>query len=271
MAAKSGVDIFRVFDSLNWVENMRLSMDSVLDTGKLLEASICYTGDISDPTKSKYNLKYYVRMAKELQKAGTHLLAIKDMAGLLKPSAAKVLVNTLKEETGLPIHLHTHDTSGAGIATLLAASEAGVDIIDCAMDAFSGGTSQPCLGSVLETLRNTERMSSVKVEEVRDISNYWQSVRQQYSAFDEGMSYPASEVYLHEMPGGQFTNLLNQAKNLGLSSKWPEIARTYSEVNQIFGDIVKVTPSSKVIGDMALMMVSQGTVSYTHLTLPTKA
>ena len=258
MAAKSGVDIFRVFDSLNWVENMRLSMDSVLDTGKLLEASICYTGDISDPTKSKYNLKYYVRMAKELQKAGTHLLGIKDMAGLLKPSAAKVLVNTIKEETGLPIHLHTHDTSGAGIATLLAASEAGVDIIDCAMDAFSGGTSQPCLGSVLETLRNTERMSSVKVEEVRDISNYWQNVRQQYSAFDEGMSYPASEVYLHEMPGGQFTNLLNQAKNLGLSSKWPEIARTYSEVNQIFGDIVKVTPSSKVIGDMALMMVSQG-------------
>ncbi len=258
LAAKSGIDIFRVFDSLNWVENMRLSMDAVLETGKILEASICYTGDILDPTKSKYDLKYYVRMAKDLQKAGTHFLGLKDMAGLLKPSAAKILVKTLKEETGLPIHLHTHDTSGAGIATLLSACEAGVDIVDCAMDAFSGGTSQPCLGSVLETIRNTERASSVKINEVRDISNYWQTVRQQYTAFDQGVTFPASEVYLHEMPGGQFTNLLAQAKSLGLANKWPEIAKTYSDVNQLFGDIVKVTPSSKVVGDMALLMISQG-------------
>ncbi len=258
LAAKSGIDIFRVFDSLNWVENMRLSMDAVLATGKILEASICYTGDILDPTRSKYNLKYYVKMAKELQKGGTHLLGLKDMAGLLKPAAAKVLIKTLKEETGLPIHLHTHDTSGVGIATLLAASEAGVDVVDCAMDSFSGGTSQPCLGSVLETLQNTKRAPSVKIDEVRDISNYWLKVRQQYHAFDQGVTSPASEVYLHEMPGGQFTNLLTQAKSLGLANKWPEIAKTYSEVNQLFGDIVKVTPSSKVVGDMALLMISQG-------------
>ena len=258
LAAKSGIDIFRVFDSLNWVENMRLSMDAVLETGKILEASICYTGDILDPTRSKYSLKYYVGMAKELQKGGTHLLGLKDMAGLLKPAASKVLIKTLKEETGLPIHLHTHDTSGAGIATLLAASEAGVDVVDCAMDAFSGGTSQPCLGSIIETLQNTERAPTVEIDEVRDISNYWLNVRQQYNAFDQGVTFPASEVYLHEMPGGQFTNLLAQAKSLGLANKWPEIAKTYSDVNQLFGDIVKVTPSSKVVGDMALLMISQG-------------
>ena len=237
---------------------MKLSMESVLDTGKILEASICYTGDILDPTKTKYSLKYYVKMAKELKSFGTHILGLKDMAGLLKPAAAKILIKTLKEETGLPIHLHTHDTSGAGIATLLAANEAGVDIVDCAMDSFSGGTSQPCLGSLVESLKNTERVSSLNIEEVRDISNYWQTVRKQYIAFDEGVTFPASEVYLHEMPGGQFTNLLAQAKSLGLETKWPEIAKTYSDVNQIFGDIVKVTPSSKVVGDMALMMVAQG-------------
>ena len=258
LAAETGIDVFRVFDSLNWVENMKLSMESVLDTGKILEASICYTGDILDPTKTKYSLKYYVKMAKELKSFGTHILGLKDMAGLLKPAAAKILIKTLKEETGLPIHLHTHDTSGAGIATLLAANEAGVDIVDCAMDSFSGGTSQPCLGSLVESLKNTERVSSLNIEEVRDISNYWQTVRKQYIAFDEGVTFPASEVYLHEMPGGQFTNLLAQAKSLGLETKWPEIAKTYSDVNQIFGDIVKVTPSSKVVGDMALMMVAQG-------------
>ena len=180
LAADSGIDVFRVFDSLNWVENMRLSMDAVLETGKILEASICYTGDILDPTRTKYSLKYYVKMAKELQKLGTHILGLKDMAGLLKPAAAKILVKTIKEETGLPIHLHTHDTSGAGIATLLSASEAGVDIVDCAMDSFSGGTSQPCLGSLVESLKNTERVSSLNIEEIRDISNYWQSVRKLY-------------------------------------------------------------------------------------------
>ena len=258
LAAVTGIDDFRVIDRLHWVENMKLSMESVLDTGKILEASICYTGDILDPTKTKYSLKYYVKMAKELKSFGTHILGLKDMAGLLKPAAAKILIKTLKEETGLPVHLHTHDTSGAGIATLLAANEAGVDIVDCAMDSFSGGTSQPCLGSLVESLKNTERVSSLNIEEVRDISNYWQTVRKQYMAFDEGMTFPASEVYLHEMPGGQFTNLLAQAKSLGLETKWPEIAKTYSDVNQIFGDIVKVTPSSKVVGDMALMMVAQG-------------
>ena len=193
-----------------------------------------------------------LKWLKNAKSFGTHILGLKDMAGLLKPAAAKILIKTLKEETGLPIHLHTHDTSGAGIATLLAANEAGVDIVDCAMDSFSGGTSQPCLGSLVESLKNTERVSSLNIEEVRDISNYWQTVRKQYIAFDEGVTFPASEVYLHEMPGGQVHKFTSSSKKFGLETKWPEIAKTYSDVNQIFGDIVKVTPSSKVVGDMAL-------------------
>ena len=256
--AAKGIDVFRVFDSLNWVENMRVAMNAVLETNKICEASICYTGDILNPDRAKYDLKYYVSMAKELEAAGAHILGLKDMAGLLKPAAATMLIKTLKTEIGIPIHFHTHDTSGIAASTIQAASEAGVDAVDTAMDAFSGGTSQPCLGSIVEALRHTERDTELDIDDVRQINNYWEHVRDQYVAFESGSSAPASEVYLHEMPGGQFTNLKAQARSLGLEEQWPEIAKTYADVNQMFGDIVKVTPSSKVVGDMALMMVSQG-------------
>ncbi|MCK8484585.1 pyruvate carboxylase [Aliiroseovarius sp. S2029] len=257
-AALTGVDVFRVFDSLNWVENMRVAMDAVIDTGKICEGTICYTGDILDPDRAKYDLNYYVGMAKELEAAGAHVLGLKDMAGLLKPAAARVLIKALKDEVGLPIHFHTHDTSGIAGATILAAADAGVDAVDAAMDAFSGGTSQACLGSIVEALDNTERDTGLDIGAIREISNYWEGVRAQYTAFESGLAAPASEVYLHEMPGGQFTNLKAQARSLGLEERWHEVAQTYADVNQMFGDIVKVTPSSKVVGDMALMMVSQG-------------
>ena len=257
-AAETGVDVFRVFDSLNWVENMRVAMDAVVESGKLCEGAICYTGDILNPERAKYDLKYYVQMGKDLRDAGAHILGLKDMAGLLKPAAATVLVKALKEEVGLPIHFHTHDTSGIAAATILAASEAGVDAVDAAMDAFSGGTSQPCLGSLVEALRGTERDTGLDIGVIRQTSDYWEAVRQQYAAFESGTKAPASEVYLHEMPGGQFTNLKAQARSLGLEERWHEVAQAYADVNQMFGDIVKVTPSSKVVGDMALMMVSQG-------------
>ncbi|WP_395541981.1 pyruvate carboxylase [Neotabrizicola sp. sgz301269] len=257
-AAKTGVDVFRVFDSLNWVENMRVAMDAVLETGKILEGTVCYTGDMLDPDRSKYDLKYYVDRAQELKAAGSHILGLKDMAGLLKPAAARVLVKTLRQEVGLPVHFHTHDTSGAAAATVLAACDAGVDAVDAAMDAFSGGTSQACLGSIVEALKHTERDTGLDMAAIREMSNYWEHVRTQYAAFESGLQAPASEVYLHEMPGGQFTNLKAQARSLGLEERWHEVAQTYADVNQMFGDIVKVTPSSKVVGDMALMMVSQG-------------
>ncbi len=257
-AASSGVDVFRVFDSLNWVENMRVAMDAVIAANKVCEAAICYTGDLFDPDRAKYDLKYYVAMGKELRDAGAHILGVKDMAGLLKPAAARALIKALKEEVGLPIHFHTHDTSGIAAASILAAAEAGVDAVDAAMDAFSGGTSQPCLGSIVEALRNTDRDTGLDMAAVRAISDYWETVRTQYAAFESGLQAPASEVYLHEMPGGQFTNLKSQARSMGLEDRWPEIARTYADVNRMFGDIVKVTPSSKVVGDMALVMVSQG-------------
>jgi pyruvate carboxylase len=257
-AAETGVDVFRVFDSLNWVENMRVAMDAVLDSGKICEGSICYTGDILDPDRAKYDLKYYVGMARELQDAGAHVLGLKDMAGLLKPASASVLVRALKDELDIPVHFHTHDTSGISGASILAATEAGVDAVDAAMDSFSGGTSQPCLGSIVTALHHTARDTGLPIERIRELSNYWEQVRAQYVAFEAGLQTPASEVYLHEMPGGQFTNLKAQARSLGLEEKWPEIARTYADVNQMFGDIVKVTPSSKVVGDTALMMVCQG-------------
>jgi len=257
-AAASGVDVFRVFDSLNWVENMRVAMDAVIDAGKVCEGTICYTGDIFDPDRAKYDLKYYVQMGQDLKAAGAHILGLKDMAGLLKPAQARVLVKALKSEVGLPIHFHTHDTAGIASATILAASEAGVDAVDCAMDAFSGNTSQATLGSVVSALQHTDRDTGLSMSAIREISDYWEEVRHQYGAFETGMQAPSSEVYLHEMPGGQFTNLKAQAASLGLDDRWPEVARTYADVNQMFGDIVKVTPSSKVVGDMALMMVSQG-------------
>ncbi len=257
-AAKTGVDVFRVFDSLNWVENMRLAMDAVVESGKLCEGAVCYTGDILNPDRAKYDLKYYVARARELKAAGAHVLGLKDMAGLLKPAAARILIKTLRQEIGLPIHFHTHDTSGAAAATVLAACDAGVDAIDAAMDAFSGGTSQPCLGSVVEALRNTDRDTGLDIAAIRAMSGYWEQVRAQYAAFESGTAAPASEVYLHEMPGGQFTNLKAQARSMGLEDRWHEVAQAYADANAMFGDIVKVTPSSKVVGDMALVMVAQG-------------
>ena len=257
-AAQTGVDVFRVFDSLNWVENMRVAMDAVLETGKICEGSMCYTGDLLDPARSKYDLKYYVALAKELEAAGAHVLGLKDMAGLMKPAAAHALVRALKSEVALPIHFHTHDTSGLGAGTVLAAADAGVDAVDAAMDAFSGGTSQPCLGSIVAALQNSPRDTGLDMAAIRDLSRYWEAVRGQYAAFESGLPAPASEIYLHEMPGGQFTNLKAQARSLGLEERWQEVAQAYADANQMFGDIVKVTPSSKVVGDMALMMVAQG-------------
>jgi pyruvate carboxylase len=256
-AARGGIDLFRVFDCLNWVENMRVSMDAVAEENKLCEAAICYTGDILNSARPKYDIKYYVNLAKELEAAGAHIIAVKDMAGLLKPQAARVLFRELKQATSLPIHFHTHDTSGISAATVLAAVEAGVDVVDAAMDALSGNTSQPCLGSIVEALKGSERDPGLDPEWIRRISFYWEAVRTQYAAFESDLKGPASEVYLHEMPGGQFTNLKEQARSLGLETKWHKVAQAYADANQMFGDIVKVTPSSKVVGDMALMMVSQ--------------
>ena len=255
-AAENGIDVFRVFDCLNWVENMRVSMDAVLESGKLLEGAICYTGDIDDPERAKYDLDYYVGLSRELAAAGSHIIGLKDMAGLVKPKAVGKLVKAIKEETGLPVHFHTHDTSGISAASVLAAIDAGVDAVDAAMDSFSGLTSQPNLGSIVSAIRGTARDSGIDPAHVRAFSDYWELVRRQYTAFESDLRFGASEVYLHEMPGGQFTNLKEQARAMGLERRWHEVARAYAEVNQMFGDIVKVTPSSKVVGDMALTMVS---------------
>jgi pyruvate carboxylase len=257
-AASAGVDVFRVFDCLNWVENMRVAMDAVLDADKVCEAAICYTGDILDPDRAKYDLKYYVALAKELQRAGAHVIGIKDMAGLLKPAAARVLFRALRDATDLPLHFHTHDTSGIAAASVLAAVDEGVDAVDAAMDAFSGNTSQPCLGSIVAALEGSARDTGLDQAAIRRISFYWEAVRNRYAAFESDLKGPASEVYLHEMPGGQFTNLKEQARSLGLETRWHEVAQMYADVNRMFGDIVKVTPSSKVVGDMALVMVSSG-------------
>ena len=257
-AAEAGMDIFRVFDSLNWVENMRVAMDAVIESGAVCEAAICYTGDIDNPRRDKYTLDYYVTMAKDLEKAGAHVLGIKDMAGLCKPNAIRRLIGALRQEVSLPIHFHTHDTSGFAGASLYAAAEAGVDAVDAALDSFSGSTSQPCLGSLVAALRFGERDSGLDPDAIRALSDYWEEVRSQYAAFEAGITPPASEVYVHEMPGGQYTNLREQARALGLADRWPDVATAYAQVNTLFGDIVKVTPTSKVVGDMALVMVTNG-------------
>ncbi len=257
-AATAGVDIFRIFDPLNWIENMTVAIDAVLETGKICEAAICYTGDITDPARTKYDLDYYVRLATGLQAAGAHVLGIKDMAGVCRPEAARRLVARLRQEIDLPIHFHTHDTSSAGVASALAAIEAGVDAVDAALDSMSGSTSQPSLGVLVEALRNTERDSGLDPTRIRALSDYWEQVRMLYAPFEGDLRWGASEVYVHEMPGGQYTNLRQQAAALGLADRWPEVARTYADVNRMFGDIIKVTPTSKVVGDMALAMVTRG-------------
>ncbi len=258
-AADSGIDVFRVFDSLNWVENMRVAMDAVRESGRLCEAAICYTGNLSDPREKKYTLDYYVKLARELQAAGAHIIGIKDMAGLCRPAAARALVAALKAETGLPLHFHTHDTSGISAASVLAAAEAGCDAVDGAIDAMSGLTSQPNLGSIAEALRHGERDPGIDTANLRRLSTYWEQVRQGYAAFESDIRSGASEVYVHGMPGGQYTNLREQARALGIDeARWPEVAQAYADVNDMFGDIVKVTPTSKVVGDMAIMMVTSG-------------
>jgi pyruvate carboxylase len=257
-AAASGMDIFRIFDSLNYLPNLRVAMDAVQDTHALCEGALCYTGDIIDSRRDTFSLKYYIQLAKELERMGAHILAIKDMAGLCRPYAAQKLVKALKDEVGIPIHFHTHDTSGINAASILRASDAGVDVVDLALSSMSGSTSQPNLNSVVAALQNTPRDTKLDLEALNGFSDYWEKVREYYAPFDTAPKTGSAEVYIHEMPGGQYTNLKEQAASMGVSHRWPEIARTYAEVNELFGDIVKVTPSSKVVGDMALFCFSKG-------------
>ena len=255
-SAQAGIDLFRIFDALNWLPNLKLAVEAVCNEGMLCEPAICYTGDILDPARTKYSLKYYVNLAKELEKMGANLLAIKDMAGLCKPYAAQLLVRTLKEEIGIPIHFHTHDSAGGQIGSLLHGGGQGVDIVDAAMGPFSGMTSQPNLNTVVECMRFQERDTGLDFDTLESTAQYWQGVRRYYQAFESGQLAASAEVYRHEMPGGQYTNLFQQAQALGIDARWPEVCRMYAEVNRLLGDIVKVTPTSKVVGDFALFMVA---------------
>ena len=254
-AAKSGIDIFRVFDSLNWIPGMEVAMDEVLKQNKVCEAAICYTGDILDPKRDRYTLKYYVNMAKELEKRGAHILCIKDMSGLLKPYAAQKLVKALKEEVGLPIHLHTHDTSGNQVAAYLMAAEAGVDIVDCAIDSMSSMTSQPSLNALVTALQGQERDTGLDPDRLQRLSDYWADVRERYASFETGIKNPSTDIYRYEMPGGQYSNLRSQVESLGLGHQFEAVKEMYKTVNEMLGDIVKVTPSSKMVGDLAIFMV----------------
>jgi pyruvate carboxylase len=258
-AADSGMDIFRIFDSLNYLPNMQVAMEAAREHGKVLcEAAICYTGDILNPQRDKFSLDYYIAKAKELEKMGAHILAIKDMAGLCKPQAAYNLVHALKQEIGIPIHFHTHDTSGLNAASVIAASKAGVDIVDLAISSMSGSTSQPNLNSVCAALSGSDRDPGLDPSALNEFSDYWEEVLGFYKPFDSAPRAGTAEVYEHEMPGGQYTNLREQAAAMGLGHRWREIARTYADVNLLFGDIVKVTPSSKVVGDMAMFLITRG-------------
>lgn len=258
LAAENGIDLFRVFDSLNWLPQIEQSLKAVRDNHKIAEAAICYTGDILDPANVKYNLQYYVDLAKEMEKLGAHIIAIKDMAGVLKPEAAYVLVSALKDQISLPIHLHSHNTTGNGITTFIQASRAGVDIVDTAFAPFSTGTSHPNLTSLYYALDRNDRQPELNIRNAEKINYYWEGVLPYYKDFDAGINHPQTEAYYHAMPGGQFTNLREQAKGLGMDEKWDDIKTMYHDVNLLFGDIVKVTPSSKVVGDMALFMVQNG-------------
>jgi pyruvate carboxylase len=255
-SAQAGIDLFRIFDSLNWVPNLKLAIEAVRESGMICEPAICYTGDFLNPDRPKYSLKYYVELAKELEKLGANILGIKDMAGLCKPYAARKLIRALRQEIGIPIHFHTHDSSGGQMASLLTAAEEGVDIVDAAMAPFSGMTSQPNLNTLVEVMRFSERDTGMAFEALESTADYWQGVRKYYQAFESEQLAASAEVYRHEMPGGQYTNLFKQAQALGIDKRWPEIRRAYAEVNRMFGDVVKVTPSSKVVGDMALFMVA---------------
>jgi len=254
-AAAAGIDVFRIFDSLNWIKGMEVALDETLKTGKIAEACICYTGDILDPRRDKYTLEYYVKKAKELEKMGTHILGIKDMSGLLKPYAAEKLIKTLKQEIGIPIHLHTHDTSGNAVATVLLAAEAGVDIVDACFNNMSGVTSQPALNSIVAALKHTERDPGFDLDALQEIADYWEDVRPMYSQFESDLKSGTAEVYKYEIPGGQYSNLKSQVESFGLGHKFKEVKEMYMKVNFMMGDIVKVTPSSKMVGDLAIFMV----------------
>ncbi|MCB2355646.1 pyruvate carboxylase [Clostridium estertheticum] len=254
-SASSGVDVFRIFDSLNWLKGMETSIDEVLKSGKVAEACICYTGDILNDKKNKYNLDYYIKHAKEIEKTGAHILGIKDMSALLKPHAAFKLINALKQEVGMPIHLHTHDTTGNGVATVLMAAQAGVDIVDTAFNSMSGLTSQPALNSVVAALKNTDRDTGIDLKGIQGISDYWDAVRPVYDQFKSDLNSGSAEIYRYEIPGGQYSNLKPQVESFGLGHKFNEIKETYKVVNDMVGDIVKVTPSSKMVGDFAIFMV----------------
>ncbi|MEG2988652.1 MAG: pyruvate carboxylase [Oscillospiraceae bacterium] len=254
-SAKSGIDVFRIFDSLNWIPGMEIAMDEVLKQNKLCEATICYTGDILDEKRDKYTLNYYVNLAKELEKRGAHILCIKDMSGILKPYAAKKLVAALKNEVGLPIQLHTHDTTGNQVAAYLMAAEAGVDIVDAAVSSMASLTSSPSMNAVVAALEGQERDTGLDLRKLQSLSDYWADVRLRYSKFDVGLTSPTTDIYRYEIPGGQYTNLRPQVVSLGLGHRFDEVKEMYKKVNEMLGDIVKVTPSSKMVGDLAIFMV----------------
>ncbi|MEA4954001.1 MAG: pyruvate carboxylase [Pseudoflavonifractor sp.] len=254
-AAKYGIDIFRVFDALNWLPGMEVAMDEVLRQGKFCEATLCYTGDILDSRRDKYTLEYYVKLARELEHRGAHMLCVKDMSGLLKPYAAKKLVTTLKQEIGIPIHLHTHDTSGNQIASYLMAAEAGVDVVDCAVESMASTTSQPSLNALVAALRGQERDTGFDSDQLQKLSDYWSDVRLRYGRFETGIKNPSTDIYRYEMPGGQYSNLKAQVESLGLGHQFEAVKEMYRAVNTMLGDIVKVTPSSKMVGDLAIFMV----------------
>lgn len=260
-AAENGIDIFRIFDCFNWIPNMKVSIETALETGKVVEGAICYTGDITDPAREKYDLDYFINTARELADMGVHIIAIKDMAGLCKPYAAELLVKAIKAETGLPLHFHTHATSGNGEATVMKAVEAGADIVDVAISSLSGTTAQPSLNAVVAALEGHKRATGLDTKKLNELSSYWEDVRRYYAPFETDMKASNADVYIYEIPGGQYTNLRSQAKSLGMGEKWEEIKKAYEQVNKLFGDIIKVTPSSKVVGDMAIFMVQNNLTS----------
>ncbi|KTG33984.1 hypothetical protein cypCar_00042354, partial [Cyprinus carpio] len=258
VAKENGMDIFRVFDSLNYIPNMLLGMEAAGAAGGVVEAAISYTGDVSDPMRQKYSLEYYLKLANELVKAGTHILAIKDMAGLLKPEASRLLIGALRDRfPDIPIHVHTHDTAGAGVAAMLACAQAGADIVDVAVDSMAGMTSQPSMGAIVACTRGTKLDTGVSLDRVFDYSEYWEVARGLYAPFDctATMKSGNSDVYENEIPGGQYTNLHFQAHSMGLGNKFKEVKKAYAEANKLLGDLIKVTPSSKIVGDLAQFMV----------------
>ncbi len=254
-SADSGIDVFRIFDSLNWLKGMEVATDEVLKQNKVAETCMCYTGDILEEYRDKYSLQYYVDLAKDIEKTGAHILGIKDMSALLKPYAAVKLIKALKNEISIPIHLHTHDTTGNGVATVLMAAHAGVDIVDTAFNSMSGLTSQPALNSIVAALENTDRETGLDLTDMQKLSDYWSAVRPVYSQFESGLKSGSAEIYKYEIPGGQYSNLKPQVESFGLGHKFEEVKEMYKKVNEMLGDIIKVTPSSKVVGDLAIFMV----------------